>query len=178
MSRGRTDKRTIWSRPKWMRTKWVEDKVARVRNDTGRTDKRKNSKGPMKQGPVEKGQNGSGLSGIRPNWLRTNWEDPLTYIHVHIFCSPYWLFCLSATIMNLSCMVCLWCDSWCWFFFMPFWSNRWIAKWWAKFRSECLLLICIKHYAECIVICKTGQTLNDGRWRLSSIQKMQKSTAS
>ena len=25
MSRGQTDKRTIWSRPKWMRTKWVED---------------------------------------------------------------------------------------------------------------------------------------------------------
>ena len=40
MSRGRTDKRTIWSRPKWMRTKWVDDKVARVRNETGRTDKR------------------------------------------------------------------------------------------------------------------------------------------
>ena len=40
MSKGRTDKRTIWSRPKWIRTKWVEDKVARVRNETGRTDKR------------------------------------------------------------------------------------------------------------------------------------------
>ena len=38
----------------------------------------------------------------------------LTYIH--IFCSPYIdFFCLTnfAKIMNLSCMVSLWCNSWC-----------------------------------------------------------------
>ena len=38
---------------------------------------------------------------------------------------------------------------------------------------ECLLLICIYTDAKFIVICKPW-TLNDGRRRLSSIQKMQK----
>ena len=54
---------------------------------------------------------------------------PLTYIH--IFRSPYWLFCLPnfPKIVNLSCMVSLWCDSWCWFFFAPFWSNQKVTKW-------------------------------------------------
>ena len=54
-------------------------------------------------------------------------------LYIHVFCSPYWLFCLPnfANIPNLSCMVSLWCDSfrihhawflfgvtpfWCWFF--------------------------------------------------------------
>ena len=46
-------------------------------------------------------------------------------------------------ITNLSCMVSLWCDSWCWFFFTPFWNNQSITKWWSKFRLECLLLIFI-----------------------------------
>ena len=78
----------------------------------------------------------------------------LTYIPV--FCSPYWLFYLTnfAKITNLSCMVSLWFDSWCWFFFTPFWSNQLITKWWAKFRLECLLLIFIYTNAEFIVICK------------------------
>ena len=48
----------------------------------------------------------------------------LTYIHV--FCLPYWLFCLTnfAKITNLSCMVSLWRNYWCWFLFAPFWSNQ------------------------------------------------------
>ena len=97
---------------------------------------------------------------------------------IHIFCSPYWLFSLpSFKTANLSCMVSLWCDSWCWFFFVPFWSNQKITKWWAKFRLECLLLIFIYTNGKSIVICKP-RTLNDGRWRLSSIKKTQKSTAS
>ena len=55
-----------------------------------------------------------------------------------------------------------------------FWNNQYITKWWAKLKLECLLLICIYTNAKFIVICKP-QTLNDGRWRLSSIQKTQKS---
>ena len=85
----------------------------------------------------------------------------LTYIHV--FCSPYWLFCLTnfeKTKKNLSGMVSLWYDSWCWFLFAPFWNNQWITKWWAKFKLECLLLICIHTNAKFIVICKP-RTLND-----------------
>ena len=75
---------------------------------------------------------------------------------MHVFCSPYWLFCLPnfAKIANLSCMVSLWCDSWCWFLFAPFWSNQKITKWWAKFRLECLLLIFIYTNARFIFICK------------------------
>ena len=47
------------------------------------------------------------------------------------------------------------------------------TKWWAKFKLESLLLIFIYTNAKFIVICKP-QTLNDSRWRHSSIQKTQK----
>ena len=48
----------------------------------------------------------------------------LTYIH--IFCSPYWLFCLNnfEKNTNLSGTVSLWYESWCWFLFAPFWNNQ------------------------------------------------------
>ena len=48
----------------------------------------------------------------------------LTYIHV--FCSPYWLFCLTnfEKNTNLSGTVSLWYESWCWFLFAPFWNNQ------------------------------------------------------
>ena len=42
-----------------------------------------------------------------------------------------------------------------------------------KFRLECLLLVFIYTSARFMVICKP-RTLNDGRWRLSSVQKTQK----
>ena len=65
----------------------------------------------------------------------------LTYIHV--FCSTYWLFfffffalpILKKKNMNLSSMVSLWCDSWCWFLFAPFWNNQQITK----FKYWCML---------------------------------------
>ena len=43
----------------------------------------------------------------------------LTFIHV--FCSPYWLFLpyQFKKKYELSGMVSLWCDSWCWFLFAP-----------------------------------------------------------
>ena len=62
---------------------------------------------------------------------------------------------------NLSGMVSLWYDSWCWFLFAPFWNNHWITKWCAKFKLECLLLICTYTNAKFIVISKS-RTLNDG----------------
>ena len=48
----------------------------------------------------------------------------LTYIHV--FCSPYWLFCLTnfEKNTNLSDTVSLWYESWCWFLFTSFWNNQ------------------------------------------------------
>ena len=52
----------------------------------------------------------------------------LTYIRV--FCSPYWLFCLTnfekkkKKNTNLSDTVSLWYGSWCWFLFAPFWNNQ------------------------------------------------------
>ena len=51
-------------------------------------------------------------------------------------------------------------------------SHIYITKWWAKLKLGCLLLICIYTNAKFIVNCK-HRTLNDGRWRLSSIQKTQ-----
>ena len=44
--------------------------------------------------------------------------------YMHVFCSPYWLFCLTnfAKITNLSYMVSLWCDSWYCFFIALFWT--------------------------------------------------------
>ena len=47
---------------------------------------------------------------------------PLTYTyftHPIDFCPPNF-----AKIANLSCMVSLWCESWCWFISTPFWSNQ------------------------------------------------------
>ena len=51
----------------------------------------------------------------------------LTYIHV--FCSPYWFFFFFLPYQfwkntNLSGMVSLWYESWCWFLFAPFWNNQ------------------------------------------------------
>ena len=39
---------------------------------------------------------------------------PSALTYIHIFCSPYWLFCLPnfAKIANLLYMVSLWCDFW------------------------------------------------------------------
>ena len=42
-----------------------------------------------------------------------------------------------------------------------FWNNQWITKWWAKFKLECLLLICTYTNAKFIDICKP-RTLSDG----------------
>ena len=49
----------------------------------------------------------------------------LTHIHTRILLTLL-IFCLTnlAKIMNSSRMVSLWCDSWCWFLFAPFWSNQ------------------------------------------------------
>ena len=48
----------------------------------------------------------------------------LTYIH--LFCSPYWLFCLTnfEKKYEFISMVSLWYESWCWFLFAAFWNNQ------------------------------------------------------
>ena len=50
----------------------------------------------------------------------------ISLAYIHIFCSPYWLFCITnfEKNTNLSGMVSLWYDSWCWFLFEPFLSNQ------------------------------------------------------
>ena len=60
---------------------------------------------------------------------------------------------------NLSDTVSLWYESWCWFLFASFCNNQLITKWWATFKLECLLLICVYTNAKFIVFCKP-QTLN------------------
>ena len=83
--------------------------------------------------------------------------------YIHVFCLPYWLFCLTnfENNTNLSGMVSLWYESWCWFLFAPFLNNQKITKLWPNFKLECLLLICVYTNAKFIVICKP-RTLNDG----------------
>ena len=73
------------------------------------------------------------------------------------------LFCLTnfEKNTNLSDTVSLWYEYWCWFLLVPFWNNQQITKWWAKFKLECLLLICTYTNTKFIVICKLW-TLNDG----------------
>ena len=89
----------------------------------------------------------------------------ISHSHTYMyFAHPIDFFCLYQFLkknMNLSGMVSLWYDSWCWFLFAPFWNNQWITKWWAKFKLECLLLLCTYTNAKFIVICKP-RTLNDG----------------
>ena len=50
----------------------------------------------------------------------------ISLIYIHVFCSPYWLFCLTnfEKNMNLSGKVSLWYESWCWFLFAPFWNYQ------------------------------------------------------
>ena len=93
-------------------------------------------------------------------------SHPHTYMY---FAHPIDFFCLTnfEKNMNLSGTVSLWYKSWCWFLFVPFWNNQWITKWWAKFKLECLLLICVYTNSKFIVICKP-RTLNDGG--LDSVQ--------
>ena len=70
----------------------------------------------------------------------------ISHSHTYMyFAHPIDLFSLTnfEKNKNLPGMVSLWCDSWCWFLFVPFGNNQWITKWWAKLKLECLLLICI-----------------------------------
>ena len=96
---------------------------------------------------------------------KNSFSTYLTHIHTRIlhFAHPIEFFCLTnfEKNTNLSDMVSLWYDSWCWFLFAPFWNNQWITKWWAKFKLECLLLICTYTNAKFIVICKP-RTSNGG----------------
>ena len=87
----------------------------------------------------------------------------LTYIHTRILLTLLTFFALPILKKNtnLSGTVSFWYESWCWFFFAPLWNNQKITKWWAKFKLECLLLICTYTNEKFIVICKP-RTLNDG----------------
>ena len=94
----------------------------------------------------------------------------LTYIHVHTytyFAYPINSFCLPSfsKITNSSCMVSLWCDSWCRLIIRAILeqSINMINNNWAKFKLECLLLISIYTYAKFIVVCKLW-TSNDGMY--------------
>ena len=85
----------------------------------------------------------------------------LTYIHV--FCSPYWLFFLPYQLKKNTNIT--YGFSLVWFVVLilirPILEQSINNKWWAKFKLECLLLMCIYTHAKFIVICKL-RTLNDG----------------
>ena len=87
----------------------------------------------------------------------------LQHISHSYFAHPItFLFCLTKfeKNTNLSGTVSLWHESWYWFLFAPFRNNQWTTKWCAKFKLECLLLICTYTNEKFIVICKP-RTLND-----------------
>ena len=50
----------------------------------------------------------------------------LTHIRTRILLTLLTFFCLAnfEQNTNLSGTVSLWCESWCWFLFAPFWNNR------------------------------------------------------
>ena len=98
----------------------------------------------------------------------------LPYIHTRIlltlltflpdqFCKTYGLIMYGFSFMWLLVLI----------LFRAILEQSINKKWWANFRLECLLLIFIYTNATFMVICKPW-TLNDGRWRLSPIQKTQK----
>ena len=94
----------------------------------------------------------------------------ISHSHTYMyFAHPIDLFSLAnfENNSNLSGMVSLWYESWCWFLFTPFWNNQKITKWRAKFKLECLLLICVYTNARFTVICKP-RTLN--AWGGDSVQ--------
>ena len=49
----------------------------------------------------------------------TYFAHPIDFFFFFFFALP-----ILKKITNLSCIVSLWCDSRCWFFFAPFWSNQ------------------------------------------------------
>ena len=58
---------------------------------------------------------------------KNSFSSYLTHIHTRILLTLLTLFfCLTncEKNTNLSGMVSLWCDSWCWFLFAPFWNNQ------------------------------------------------------
>ena len=85
----------------------------------------------------------------------------LTYIH--LFCSLYWLFCLTnfEKNTNLSGMVSLWYDSWCWFLFALFGTINKLQNGEQNLSWNVYILMCTYTIAKFIVICKP-RTLNDG----------------
>ena len=88
----------------------------------------------------------------------------LKHIHIRILLTLLTFFALPILKKNtnLSGTVSLYYESWCWFLFVPFWNNLYITKWWAKFKLECLLLICTYTNKKFIVICKPRTSNNGG----------------
>ena len=73
----------------------------------------------------------------------------ISHSHTYTYSAhPIDFFCLInfEKNANLSGMVSLWYESWCWFSFALFGNNQYITKWWAKFKLEFLLLICTYTY--------------------------------
>ena len=57
---------------------------------------------------------------------KNSFSTYLTHIHTCILLTLLTFFCLTnfEKNTNLSGMVSLWYESWCWFLFVPFWSNQ------------------------------------------------------
>ena len=58
---------------------------------------------------------------------KNSFSASLTHIHTCILLTLLTFFAFTnfeKKNTNLSGVVSLWCDSWCWFLFVPFWDNR------------------------------------------------------
>ena len=84
-----------------------------------------------------------------------------TYMYFAHPITAYWLFCLTNFEKNTNIRYNF---SLVWLVLIlicAILEHQRITKWWAKFKLECLLLICVYTNAKFIVICKP-RTLNGG----------------
>ena len=87
----------------------------------------------------------------------------ISLIYIHVFCSPYRLFLPHQFWKKKKYKFIRYGFSLVWVLVLILIRailEQSITKWWAKFKLECLLLICVYTNAKYIVICKP-RTLND-----------------
>ena len=111
---------------------------------------------------------------------KNSFSTYLTYIHTYMyFAHPIDFFCLfnfEKKKQKQKNEFIRYGFSLVWFLVLILIRAK-ITKWWAKFKLECLLLICIYTNVKFIVICE-ARTLNDGGEDSVQYRNRKKSTAS
>ena len=86
----------------------------------------------------------------------------ISHIHTRILLTLLTFLPKFAKHTNLSCMVSLWCESWCWFFSRHFGAINKEQNGEQNLGWNVLLLISIYTNAKCIVICKPRLCMTAG----------------